>query len=335
MSETILEIENLKTHFDTWAGVVTAVDGVSFNVKKGETLGLVGESGSGKTVTALSVLGIVPRPGKIMDGKIIFKGKDLISMSEKEMQKIRGAEIALIFQDPSTSLNPVLSIKSQLGEVIRRHQKISKEDALENVQNLLDLVGIPDAKLRMNEYPHQFSGGMKQRVAIARALSCKPALLFADEPTTNLDVTIQAQILDLMRDLKSKFDMSLVLITHNMGIIAEMADRVTVLYAGRVCETSDMHDLFFHATHPYTVALINAIPRLGKVKHELQVIPGNIPNLIEPPSGCRFHPRCKYAKSICKKNVPELEEVEKGHVTACLRWKEIEADLKKERERIV
>ncbi|MDH5769963.1 MAG: ABC transporter ATP-binding protein [Candidatus Bathyarchaeota archaeon] len=335
MSETLLQIENLKTYFDTWAGIVKAVDGVSLDVRRGETLGLVGESGSGKTVTALSVLRIVPRPGKTIDGRILFKGEDLLSKTEEEMQKIRGAEMALIFQDPSTSLNPVFSIETQLVEVIRRHQRISKEDAVEKTEHLLEIVGIPDAKLRMDEFPHQFSGGMKQRVAIARALSCEPTLLFADEPTTNLDVTIQAQILDLMRDLKSKFDMSMVLITHNMGIVAEMADRVTVMYAGRVCESSDMHKVFTNATHPYTVALMNAIPRIGIAKQELQVIPGNIPNLIEPPSGCRFHPRCKYARPNCKKVVPELEEVEKGHVTACLRWKEIEADLKKERERAV
>ena len=335
MPETILKIENLKTYFDTWAGVVKAVDGVSLDVRRGETLGLVGESGSGKTVTALSVLRIVPRPGKTMDGRILFKGEDLLSKSEVEMQRIRGAEIALIFQDPSTSLNPVFPIKSQLVEVIRRHQKVSKEDAAEKAKHLLEIVGIPDANLRINEYPHQFSGGMKQRVAIARALSCEPTMLFADEPTTNLDVTIQAQILDLMQDLKNKFNMSLVLITHNMGIVAEMADRVTVMYAGRVCETSGMHDIFTHALHPYTVALMNAIPRIGMAKQELQVIPGNIPNLITPPSGCRFHPRCRYAGSICEKVVPELEEVEKGHLVACVRWREIEADLEMEREATV
>ncbi len=333
MPRTILKIENLKTYFNTWAGVVQAVDGVSLEVKKGETLGLVGESGSGKTVTSLSVLRIVPRPGKIIDGRIMFKDEDLLRKTEKEMQKIRGAQIALIFQDPSTSLNPIFSIESQLIEVIQQHQKLNKEEAKEKAEILLDIVGIPDAKLRIKDFPHQFSGGMKQRVAIARALSCEPSLLFADEPTTNLDVTIQAQILDLMRDLKSKFDMSMVLITHNMGIVAEMADRVTVMYAGRVCETSSVNDIFLHATHPYTVALMRAIPQIGTEKQKLQVIPGNIPNLINPPSGCRFHPRCKYAKSICKMKVPELEKVEKGHLTACLRWDEIKKTLLKERER--
>jgi len=333
LPEALLKIENLRTYFDTWAGLVKAVDGVNLDVRRGETLGLVGESGSGKTVTTLSVLRIVPRPGKIVDGRILFEGEDLLSKSEEEMQKIRGAKIAIIFQDPSTSLNPVFSIKTQLMEVIQRHQKLSKKDAEEKAMHLLDIVGIPDSKLRINEYPHQFSGGMKQRVAIARALSCEPTLLFADEPTTNLDVTIQAQILNLIRDLKSKFDMSMVLVTHNMGIVAEMADRVTVMYAGRVCETSVVDDMFAHATHPYTVALMNAIPKIATAKQELQVIPGNIPNLIEPPSGCRFHPRCKYAKPICKKVVPELVEVEKGHLTACLRWEEIQADLRKEREK--
>jgi len=330
LPKTILEIDNLKTYFDTWAGVVKAVDGVSLDVRRGETLGLVGESGSGKTVTSLSVLRIVPRPGKILGGKILFNGEDLLTKTEAEMRKIRGAKIALIFQDPSTSLNPVFSIQSQLVEVIQRHQNINKKDAIEKAEYLLNIVGIPDAKLRMKDFPHQFSGGMKQRVAIARALSCEPTLLFADEPTTNLDVTIQAQILDLMRDLKSKFDMSMVLITHNMGIVAEMADRVTVMYAGRVCETSSMRDVFSHATHPYTVALMKAIPKIGSERDQLPVIPGNIPNLIDPPSGCRFHPRCKYAKPVCKQKIPELEKVEKEHLTACLRWDEITKELAKE-----
>ncbi|MCK5628663.1 ABC transporter ATP-binding protein, partial [Candidatus Bathyarchaeota archaeon] len=295
MAETLLRIEGLKTYFFTEAGVVKAVDGISFNVKKGESLGLVGESGSGKTVTSLSVLRIVPKPGKIVEGKIRFEEENLLEKSEKEMQAIRGAKIAIIFQDPSSSLNPVYNIETQLKDVILAHNKMPKKECQKKIIELLTLVGLPDAKTRMKEYPHQFSGGMKQRVAIARALALEPALLFADEPTTNLDVTIQAQVLDLLDDLKNRLGMSLVLITHDMGIIAKMTNRVVVLYAGNVFEIAKTLDLYERPKHPYTEALLAAVPRLDR-KKTLRVIPGNIPNLIEPPSGCRFHPRCKYAQ---------------------------------------
>jgi oligopeptide/dipeptide ABC transporter ATP-binding protein len=320
----ILQIKNLKTYFDTWAGIVKAVDGVSLNVREGETLGLVGESGSGKSVTALSILGIVPRPGKIIDGKIIYKGENLLEKTERDLQKIRGKEIGYIFQDPATSLNPVFTIANQMTEVIRRHQNVSKEEALEKAIELLTLAEIPDPEIKIWNFPHQLSGGMKQRIAVARALSCQPSLLLADEPTTNLDVTIQAQILQLMKNLKDKLGMSMILITHDMGIVAGVADRITVLYAGRVCETADTRTIFYNPKHPYTIALLTAVPSLALRREKLAVIPGTIPNLIEPPLGCRFHPRCKYAKAECAKKIPPLEEIERGHFVACIRASEID-----------
>jgi peptide/nickel transport system ATP-binding protein len=320
----ILKIENLKTYFDTWAGIVKAVDGVNLDVREGETLGLVGESGSGKSVTALSILGIVPRPGKIIDGKILFKGENLLEKTESELQKVRGKEIGYIFQDPATSLNPVLSVANQLIEVIMRHQNVTKREALVKAIELFKLVEIPDPELKIWNFPHQLSGGMKQRMAVARALSCQPSLLLADEPTTNLDVTIQAQILELMKTLKKKLNMAMILITHDMGVVAEVADRITVIYAGRVCETADTRTIFYKPRHPYTVALLTAVPSLALRKEKLAVIPGTIPNLIEPPSGCRFHPRCEYAKAECAKEIPPLKEIEPGHFVACIRASEID-----------
>jgi len=322
MSETLLRIEGLRTYFFTEAGIVKAVDGVTFDVRKGESLGLVGESGSGKTVTALSALRIVPKPGKTVEGKIEFKGENLLNKSEKEMQAIRGCEIAMIFQDPSSSLNPVYNVEKQLRDVLTAHESISKEESRKKIIELMSLVGIPDAEIRMREYPHQFSGGMKQRVAIARALALQPTLLFADEPTTALDVTIQAQVLDLLEDLKKKMGMSLVMITHDMGIIAKMTSRVVVMYAGNVCEIAKTDDLYYRPRHPYTALLLAAVPRLDR-KKALSIIPGNIPNLIEPPSGCRFHPRCKYAKEKCAEAPPILEEVEPEHFVACFEWTNI------------
>jgi peptide/nickel transport system ATP-binding protein len=322
----ILKIENLKTYFDTWAGIVKAVDGVSLDVKEGETLGLVGESGSGKSVTALSILRIVPRPGKIIDGRIIYKGENLLEKTENDLQKIRGKEIAYIFQDPATSLNPVFNIADQLIEVIRRHQSVTKKEALEKAVELLRLVEIPDPEIKIWNYPHQLSGGMKQRIAVARALSCQPSLLLADEPTTNLDVTIQAQILQLMKSLKEKLGMSMILITHDMGVVAGVADRITVLYAGRICETADTKTIFYKPRHPYTVALLTSVPSLALRREKLAVIPGAIPNLIEPPTGCRFHPRCEYAKAECAKEIPPLEEIEPGHYVACIRASEIDLE---------
>ena len=323
MAQDLLSINGLKTYFFTEAGVVKAVDGISFNLKQGESLGLVGESGSGKTVTALSVLGTVPKPGKIIDGKIKFKGQSLMEKSEAEMRMIRGKEISIIFQDPSSSLNPVYSIETQLRDVILAHEKISSNECNEKIVKLLELVGLPEAETRMREYPHQFSGGMKQRVAIARALALEPTLLFADEPTTNLDVTVQAQVLTLLNELKKKLDTSLVMITHDMGIVAQMTTRVVVLYAGHVFEISKTTDLFEKPKHPYTEALLAAVPRLD-MRKTLLVIPGNIPNLITPPSGCTFHPRCKYAKQRCREEPPILEEIESGHFVSCHEWRNIE-----------
>ncbi|KON31634.1 hypothetical protein AC477_04075 [miscellaneous Crenarchaeota group-1 archaeon SG8-32-1] len=324
MVKKILKIEQLKTYFYTWAGIVKAVDGIEIDVNEGETLGLVGESGSGKSVTALSIISIVPSPGRIVEGKIIYKGENLLEKTEKDIQQIRGKEIGYIFQDPATSLNPVYNIADQLTEVIRRHQNVTKKEALEKAIELLSLVEIPDPEIKIWNYPHQLSGGMKQRIAVARALSCQPSLLLADEPTTNLDVTIQAQILQLMKSLKHKLGMSMILITHDMGVVADVADRITVLYAGRVCETADTRTIFFNPRHPYTKALLTAVPSLALRKEKLEVIPGTIPNLIEPPSGCRFHPRCEYAKPECSKEMPPLEEIEPGHFVACIRALEIE-----------
>jgi peptide/nickel transport system ATP-binding protein len=322
MPDTLLKIEGLKTYFYTEAGIVKAVDNVSFEIRKGESLGLVGESGSGKTVTALSVLRIIPKPGRIVDGKILFKDKNLLDLNEKEMQHVRGTEIAIIFQDPSSSLNPVYTVETQLRDILTAHESLSKEECKKRILELLNLVGIPEAEIRMREFPHQFSGGMKQRVAIARALALHPTLLFADEPTTSLDVTIQAQVLDLLENLKQEMNMALVMITHDMGIIAKMTTRVVVMYAGNVCEIAKTEDLFEQPLHPYTALLLAAVPRLD-MRKTLKVIPGNIPNLIEPPAGCRFHPRCKYATEKCTQTPPDLIEVSPDHFVACHNWNDI------------
>jgi peptide/nickel transport system ATP-binding protein len=325
-SDQILRVEGLRTHFYTFAGVVKAVDGVGLNVNAGETLGLVGESGSGKTVTAQSIMRIVPSPGKIVDGTIEFQGKQLLGLTEAEMRQIRGKEIAYIPQDPTTTLDPVYSIGDQLTEVIMRHQPVSKKNALAKATELLRGVGIADPQIRMNQYPHELSGGTKQRVAIARALSGDPILILADEPTTALDVTIQAQILELLKDLKQKLNVAMVFITHDMGIVADTCDRVTVLYAGQVCETGTTEEVFEKPKHPYTEALLSSVPSLALRKEKLSVIPGNVPNLIQPPSGCRFHPRCSYARQICIDKDPELESIGGGRSVHCHRWKEL--DLK-------
>lgn len=323
----ILEVEDLKTYFYTEAGVVKALDGISFNVQEGVTHGLVGESGSGKTVTALSVLRIVPLPGKIVGGRVLFKGEDLLEKSKEEMQKLRGNKLSLSFQDPSTSLNPLFTVGSQIAEVIMRHQALTKKEAEKAVIEIMNEVRISEAETRFHEYPHQFSTGMRQRIAIARALSARPDILFADEPTTALDVTIEAQVLNLMRELQQNMGMDLVMITHDMGVIAEMCETVTVLYAGRVCETASVKSIFHKPMHPYTQALLTSVPSvLGKIKR-LAVIPGTIPDLIYPPSGCRFHPRCLFAKDVCKQEMPPLVEVEKGHESACIRIDEIKDEL--------
>jgi oligopeptide/dipeptide ABC transporter ATP-binding protein len=302
--------------------VVRAVDGVSFTVERGEPLGLVGESGSGKTVSALSVLRIVPRPGKIVGGKVIFDGEDLLAKPEKEMRKYRGRRIGYVSQDPNSSLDPLFTVGNQLAEVVQAHEKVPKDRASAKVLELLQRVRISEPEARMKAYPHELSGGMRQRIAIARALAGEPDLLIADEPTTNLDVTIQAQVLDLLRDLQRELGMTLILITHDMGIVAEMTKKVVVLYAGRVAEIASTKETFASPKHPYTSALLKAVPRVDRRK-ELVPIGGNIPNLITPPSGCRFHPRCKFIQDICVSKEPPLDGIGGGREVSCHRWREI------------
>jgi oligopeptide/dipeptide ABC transporter ATP-binding protein len=317
----LLEVRNLKTYFYTDDGVVKAVDGVDFEVYPGEVLGLVGESGCGKSVTSFSILRLVGRPGKIVEGQILFENRDLLTLPEKEMVEMRGNRISMIFQQPQTSLNPVYQVAEQVGEVFEIHEKMRKEVAWEKAVELFKLVGIPDAEKKAKAFPHEMSGGQAQRVMIAMALALQPELLIADEPTTALDVTIQAQILDLMRGLREKFNTAVILITHDLGIIAEMADRVAVMYAGRIVEQSDINSLFDKPLHPYSQGLIGSIPVLGKVSDHLDVIPGSVPNLIDLPAGCRFAPRCrlreKYGLEICTQIEPELVEVQPGHKVRC------------------
>jgi oligopeptide/dipeptide ABC transporter ATP-binding protein len=325
-SEPILRVHRLKTYFYTFAGVVKAVDGIDLQVDKGEMVGFVGESGSGKTVTAQSIMRIVPTPGKIIGGTIEFEGRDLLSLTESQMQHVRGKEIAYVPQDPTTTLDPVYSVGNQIAEVIMRHQFVSKKQAFARATELLNSVGIADPQIRINQYPHELSGGTKQRIAIARALSCDPSVILADEPTTALDVTIQAQILELLKDMRQKLNVAMVFITHDMGIVADTCDRVTVLYAGQVCETGTTEQVFEKPKHPYTEALLSSVPSLALRKEKLSVIPGNVPNLIQPPSGCRFHPRCSYAQQICIDKDPELESIADGRLVHCHRWREL--DLK-------
>ncbi len=326
MAERLLEVRNLKTYFYTEDGVVPAVDGVDFSVDKGTTLGIVGESGCGKSVTSLSVMGLIPNPpGKIQDGEIIFEGQNLLKKSEAEMRKIRGNDISMIFQEPMTSLNPVFTIGNQIMEAIILHQGLSKHEAKDKAIEMLRLVGIPSPEKRVDEYPHQLSGGMRQRVMIAMALSCNPKLLIADEPTTALDVTIQAQILDLMRKLKDDLGTAIMLITHDLGVVAELCDEVVVMYAGKIIERGDVETIFAHPTHPYTLGLLGSIPKLTEAQHRLQAIPGVVPNPAFMPEGCRFHPRCQYATDECKRKQPELTDLGSGHEVACLRYKEIVA----------
>ncbi len=304
--DTILKVKGLKTYFYDRKGKVPAVDGVDFTVRKGETLGIVGESGCGKSVTSMSILKLLPPEGKVVEGEILFKGRDLTKCSSSEMEKIRGKEIAMIFQEPMTSLNPVYTVGQQIGEMIKTHEQLSKKQLREKAIEMLKLVGIPSPEKRIDEYPHELSGGMRQRVMIAMALFCNPELLIADEPTTALDVTIQAQILELMRELKNKLGTSIMMITHDLGVIAEMADYVLVMYAGMVMEYCSVRDLFQKPLHPYTQGLINSLPRIDDAKDKLYVIEGSVPSLYDMPEGCRFWPRCPHAKEICKTRIPEL-----------------------------
>jgi peptide/nickel transport system ATP-binding protein len=318
----MLEIQGLKTHFKTDDGWLHAVDGVDISVADGETVCVVGESGCGKSVTAMTVLKLIPMPpGRIVAGRVLWQGQDLVPLGDEGMRRIRAKEIAIVFQEPMTSLNPVYTVGEQIAEAVRQHGGYSKRSALDHAAEMLKLVQIPQPERRIHDYPHQFSGGMRQRVMIAMALSCNPKLLIADEPTTALDVTIQAQILDLMQELKERMGMSIMLITHAMGVVAEMAQRVVVMYAGKVVEEAPAKELFAHPRHPYTQGLIRSIPRIDLTKKErgrLEAIPGTVPKLIAPKEGCRFAARCKYAMPACRDATPELREVAPGHKVACI-----------------
>jgi len=317
----LLKVEDLRTYFFADDGLVKAVDGVTYQVRMGEVFGLVGESGCGKTVSALSLLRLIDPPGRIVGGTVVFRGQHLEGLDEREMTDLRGSQISMIFQQPQSSLNPVFSVGEQISEVLRIHLGMRRDQAWERAGELLTSVGIPDAEARLRSYPHELSGGQAQRVMIAMALACSPALLIADEPTTALDVTIQAQILDLMRELRSKLGTAIILITHDLGVVAEMADRVAVMYAGQIVEQTDVETLFARPLHPYTQGLIASIPVLGSVQERLEVIPGSVPNLIDLPVGCRFAPRCRsrvqYALSICERVDPDLINHEADHAVRC------------------
>lgn len=320
----ILEVKDLRTYFHTDEGVVKAVDGVSFDLKRGETIGIVGETGSGKSVTALSILQLIPTPpGKIESGEIIFDGTDLLKLKKNQLQRYRGNRISMIFQDPMTSLNPVYTIGNQIAESIKTHRKLKKKEAIEETIKLLEMVGIPEPRKRIGNYPHEFSGGMRQRAMIAMALSNSPSILIADEPTTALDVTIQAQILELMDELKTETDSSIIMITHDLGVVAKYANRVVVMYAGKPVEFSAVDNIYYKPLHPYTMGLMKSITRLDRdKKDDLKPIKGSPPSLIDLPEGCVFSDRCSYAVDKCKKQYPEVEEIEKGHTVACHRAKE-------------
>jgi len=317
----ILEVKNLKTYFYTDDGIVKAVDGVSFDLEIGETLGIVGETGSGKSVTALSILKLIPHPiGKIVDGEIIFEGKNLLKMNKTKLQNFRGNRISMIFQDPMTSLNPVYTISNQIIESIVTHRKLSRKEARKECLKLLEMVGIPEAKKRLNSYPYEFSGGMRQRVMIAMAIANSPSILIADEPTTALDVTIQAQILELMNELKKKTKSSIIIITHDLGVVAKYAKRVMVMYAGKPVEFSAVDDIYYKPLHPYTIGLMGSITRLDREQKErLTPIEGLPPSLIDLPKGCVFRNRCKFAVADCRKKYPPLVEIEEDHLVACHR----------------
>ena len=325
-ADNLLEVRHLKTQFSTDEGIAHAVEDVSFDLKRGETLGIVGESGSGKSVTMLSVMRLVT--GKITDGEILFDGRNLRDLSDKEMIALRGKDITMVFQDPMTSLDPVYTIGYQLMEPILKHNKVSRREAFERAVEMLEKVGIANARERMKEYPHQLSGGMRQRVIIAMALTCNPKLLIADEPTTALDVTIQAQILDLMRQLKKDSDMSIILITHDLGVVAQMCDRVNVMYCGQIVESAPVKELYRNPRHKYTQGLLHSIPRLDQEAEKLDVIQGSVPSIVMLPTGCRFHPRCPYATAKRRAEAPVMVQTGAEHFAAChyaLEEKEAEA----------
>ncbi len=320
--QRLLDVKNLKTYFFTDEGVVRAVDGVDLYIKQGETLGVVGESGCGKSVTALSIMKLIPQPpGKIVEGEILYNGVNLVDLPANRMRKIRGKEISMVFQEPMTSLNPVFTCGEQIAEALRLHEGLGRRDAMDKTVDMLKLVHIPNAERRVKEYPHQLSGGMRQRIMIAMALSCNPKLLIADEPTTALDVTIQAQILELLNELKAKLRMAVMLITHDMGVIAETAQRVVVMYAAKVAEEAPVADLFKEPLHPYTQGLLRSIPRIdldAKERRRLETIPGTVPTLRgDIAAGCRFAPRCPFVKAVCTEKDPVLKEVKPGHKVSC------------------
>ncbi len=325
VSTDLLEVKDLVTSFDTDEGGVTAVDGVSFNLKAGDTLGIVGESGCGKSVTALSIMRLLPQPmGHVDSGEIWFEGRDLTKIPLSEMEKVRGARIGMVFQEPMTALNPVHTVGKQLGEVLLLHENISKDEALKRSIGILEMVGIPSPEIRVGEYPHQLSGGMRQRVVIAMALACKPSLLIADEPTTALDVTIQAQILRLIEDLQKELGMAVIMITHDLGVIAETCNSVVVMYGGKIAETGSADDIFHRPTHPYTKGLLSSIPRLDQDrKIHLETIEGMVPSLHDMPKGCRFQNRCPHAQAKCEASAPEIETIAPGHQVSCFCWQEL------------
>ncbi|SER67598.1 ABC transporter ATP-binding protein [Natrinema salaciae] len=331
---TLLEVEDLVVQFYTDDGVVRAVDGISYELRAGETLGLVGESGAGKSVASLALLRLIRAPGEIVRGEIRFGGRDLLACSDDELRAIRGSEIAMVFQDPDAALNPVYTVGEQIAEAIRTHEDVSDAEARERAIDLLERVGIPDAPARYADYPHEFSGGMQQRVVIAMALSCDPDLLVCDEPTTGLDVTVQAGILELLADLAAQSDTAIQLVTHDLGIVAELCDRVLVQYAGEIVERAPVEELYYDPKHPYTVGLLASIPRLGDDSERLATVPGTAPSLVDPPTGCRFHPRCPYAEESCARRHPPLVETDtepsagdadpdpdpETHLAACLEY---------------
>jgi oligopeptide/dipeptide ABC transporter ATP-binding protein len=315
--QSLLKINNMKTHFFTKRGIVPAVDGVTIEIPSGKIIGIVGESGCGKSVTSLSVLGLLQRPGKTVEGTIEFKGRNLLELNKAQMRKLRGNEISMIFQEPMTSLNPVYTVGKQVSEAITIHEKISREEAKSKVIEIFKNVGIPEAEKRYNAYPHQLSGGLRQRVMIGMAMSCSPKLLIADEPTTALDVTIEAQILHLMRELRDKNDTAIMMITHNLGVVAEICDYVYVMYAGKVMEQADINEIFERPCHPYTEGLMRSIPRIHSKNTRLYSIKGVVPNLLKLPKGCRFSPRCEKATKRCFTQEPELYEIDKNHSVRC------------------
>jgi len=330
-NKPLLEVKGLKTYFYTEDGVVRAVDGVDFEVYPGEVLGLVGESGCGKSVTSLSIMRLISKPGRVDAGEILLNGENLLDFPEEEMIKVRGNRISMIFQQPQTALNPVFKVGDQLAEVLNVHQDMGRDAGWKRAIALLKMVGVPDPERRVEAYPHELSGGMAQRVMIAMALACVPELLIADEPTTALDVTIQAQILDLIRDMRKEMGTSVILITHDLGVVAEMAERVAVMYAGEIVEQTDVNSLFDEPMHPYTQGLIGSIPVLGEIKERLDVIPGSVPNLVNLPPGCRFAPRCqarfKYGLNICTEVKPDLEEIKPGHQVRCWLYQNAEGHV--------